>query len=82
MSDRSRVLTLRLMSTPMNSALPPVISSRPMMALMSVLLPQPDSPTTPRVSPRGTLKLTSSTAFTYSFVPKPSRLSGDESGWR
>ena len=31
----------------------------------TVVLPQPDSPTSPKVSPSRTVKLTSSTAFTY-----------------
>ena len=61
----------------MNSALPPVISSSPMIVLISVLLPQPDSPTTPSVWPRGSLKLTPSTALTYSFLPSPIMLSGE-----
>ena len=38
--------------------------SRPMIARFETLLPEPDSPTTPSVSPRDRVKLTSETAWT------------------
>jgi hypothetical protein len=53
-----------VMSRPSNSTFPPVGSSSRMMHRAIVDLPQPDSPTTPRVSPRLTVKVTPSTAFT------------------
>ena len=51
-----------VMSWPSKQILPPVGSSRWRMVRPSVDLPQPDSPTTPRVSPLFMLMLTSSTA--------------------
>ena len=42
--------------------------------LAIVVLPQPDSPTKPNVSPVAMEKLTSSTAFTWPVAPKPNRL--------
>ena len=39
--------------------------------LLSVVLPQPDSPTSPRHSPRSTSKLTSLTARIVRVVPPP-----------
>ena len=53
-----------VMSCPSNVIVPPVGSSSRMMHRAIVDLPHPDSPTTPSVSPRLTLKLTSSTALT------------------
>jgi hypothetical protein len=44
--------------------LPSVVGTRPITALPSVVLPQPDSPTMPIVSLSLTLKLTPSTALT------------------
>src|SRR5687768_10804701 len=52
------------MSSPSNSTLPEVMSSMRSTARPVVDLPQPDSPTSPRVSPRRTVKLMPSTAFT------------------
>src|SRR5262245_8610889 len=53
-----------VMSRSSKTIFPPVGSSSRMMQRASVDLPQPDSPTMPSVSPRSTLKLTPSTAFT------------------
>src|SRR5438876_4834877 len=53
-----------VMSRPSKTIRPSVGSSRRMMQRAIVDLPQPDSPTTPSVSPPRTLKLTPSTAFT------------------
>ncbi len=39
-------------------------SSTPMIDQPVTVLPEPDSPTSPRTSPRATVKLTPSTAFT------------------
>ena len=61
---RLRFETGALISTPMNSILPVVSGSRPMIVLTRVLLPQPDSPTMPSVRPRLTSRSTSSTALT------------------
>src|SRR5437588_1093309 len=52
------------MSRPSKVTFPAVGSSRRMMQRAIVDLPQPDSPTTPSVSPSRTVKLTPSTAFT------------------
>jgi hypothetical protein len=60
MSARERCV----MSRPSKTTRPPVGSSSRMMHRAIVDLPQPDSPTTPRVSPSRTVKLTPSTAFT------------------
>jgi hypothetical protein len=53
-----------VMSRPSKTRRPSVASSRRMTQRAIVDFPQPDSPTTPSVSPRLTLKLTPSTAFT------------------
>ena len=52
------------MSRPSKMMLPPVGSSSRMTQRAIVDLPQPDSPTTPSVSPFLTVKVTPSTAFT------------------
>ncbi len=52
------------MSSPSNFTSPEVMSIIFRMARPVVLLPQPDSPTRPRVSPRRTSNDTPSTAFT------------------
>ena len=54
----------RVMSRPSNMILPSVLSSSFTMQRASVDLPQPDSPTMPRVSPDLIVKETPSTAFT------------------
>src|SRR6476469_6636641 len=54
----------RVMSWPRKTTEPPVGSSSFMMQRAIVDLPQPDSPTTPRVSPSRTANETPSTAFT------------------
>ena len=41
---------------------PELIGARPTAARASVDLPEPDSPTSPRISPSGTVRLTPSTA--------------------
>ncbi len=56
-------------SRPMNSTLPVTVEllimrTRPRMASALMLLPQPDSPTRPTVSPGAMAKLTPSTAWT------------------
>src|SRR5262245_8906776 len=51
-------------STPSNRISPESGSIRRRTARAAVVFPHPDSPTTPSVSPRPTVKLTSSTAFT------------------
>ncbi len=53
-----------LMSRPSNRICPPVGSSSRVSSRPVVVLPQPDSPTTPSVCPAATEKLTSSTACT------------------
>src|SRR5215210_755515 len=58
----------RAMSSPSKYTLPSVGSTRRSTVRPSVVLPQPDSPTRPRVSPRRTKKLTSSTALTQATV--------------
>ncbi len=54
-------------SLPANSIWPPMIrapgGNRPTIDRQVVVLPQPDSPTMPSVSPSFTVKLTSSTAL-------------------
>ena len=52
------------MSRPSNMICPPVGSSSRVSSRPVVVLPQPDSPTTPSVCPAATEKLTSSTACT------------------
>ena len=53
-----------VMSTPRKLIVPPVGSSRRMSVRDSVVLPQPDSPTRPSVSPSRRCSVTSSTACT------------------
>ena len=55
-------------STPFNRILPLVTDSSCMMARPVVVLPQPDSPTMPRVSPLSRSKLTPETACTTCFL--------------
>ena len=50
--------------------------------LLSVVLPQPDSPTRPRHSPRRTSKLTSLTARTVRVLPPPVSCSNSVSALR
>lgn len=58
------------MSFPSNKTLPEVTSCKRMMLLPVVDFPQPDSPTSPNVSPFLIVKLRSSTAFNCSvFLP-------------
>ena len=60
-----RASGLRLVrSTPSNVTLPSVGSRSRISARPVVLLPQPDSPTSPSVSPRRIVNETPSTAFT------------------
>src|ERR1041384_4055647 len=54
------------MSVPSKRTFPSVGAVRWRRARPRVVLPQPDSPTRPRVSPRKTSKLMSSIAFVYS----------------
>ena len=54
----------RVMSSPLNRMAPAVGRSRWQSSFATVDLPQPDSPTMPRVSPRPRAKSTPSTAFT------------------
>src|ERR671914_689423 len=60
MSERDR----RVMSRPSKTTLPPVGSRSRMTQRAIVDFPQPDSPTTPRVSPERTVNETPSTALT------------------
>src|SRR3712207_7365833 len=53
-----------VMSVPLNQTEPPVGSSSLTRVRPVVVLPQPDSPTRPRVSPAESVKLTPSTAYT------------------
>jgi len=53
-----------VMSSPSKWIVPDVGSMRRRMSRPTVVLPQPDSPTSPRVSPRRMSKLTPSTACT------------------
>src|SRR3979490_3131705 len=53
-----------------------------MSILLSVVLPQPDSPTSPRHSPRSTSKLTSLTARMVRVVPPPTSCSNSVSALR
>ncbi len=60
MSRRTGRICLRLyavMSAPLKTIFPPVGSVSLMIVRPSVVLPQPDSPTTPSVSPRRTLEV-------------------------
>ncbi len=61
-------------SRPSNSIRPPLMKALSAMTRVSaratVVLPQPDSPTRPTIEPRGTSKLTPSTA---SREPRPTR---------
>ena len=65
-------------SRPWNASRSAVIlavqGKRPMTASMETLLPDPLSPTMPRLSPAMRSKLTPSTAFTSAFAPRLSRL--------
>jgi len=68
---------LRLVSsTPSNLTLPAVGSRSRIIARPVVLLPQPDSPTRPSVSPRRTSKVMSSTALTvpWTVLKMPARI--------
>ena len=62
-------------SSPSSSMRPPTMralgESRRTMAWQVVVLPQPDSPTRPKVSPASRLKLIPSTAFTTRVPRKP-----------
>jgi len=62
-------------SSPSSSMRPLTIralgASRRTIAWQVVVLPHPDSPTRPKVSPASTEKLTPSTAFTTRVPPKP-----------
>ena len=69
-----RDVTSPFTSMSRNCIFPPERGSSPMSPLTSDDLPQPDSPTRPRVRPLETRRLTSSTALTYFFSPKPNRL--------
>jgi hypothetical protein len=64
LSARSSDVPIDLTSRPSNLISPDVGSIRRRIARPVVVLPQPDSPTTPSVSPRATSKDTSFTAFT------------------
>lgn len=55
-------------SVPSKVTLPPVAGMRRRSVRPTVVLPQPDSPTRPRVSPRSMWKETSSTALTCPWV--------------
>jgi len=62
-----------VISSPANAMLPPTTraaeGSRPTIDRQVVVLPQPDSPTSPIVSPSPRVKLTSSTALTTRAPP-------------
>src|SRR5260370_855570 len=60
-------------SVPASSMLPEVGSSRRLIRRTRVDLPQPDSPTSPTVSPRPMVKLTSSTAKSRRLPPTSKR---------
>jgi len=60
---RKRLGFIFVISFPFNKILPAVGFINCKMALPSVVLPQPLSPTSPSVSPFSTLKVTSSTAL-------------------
>ena len=69
LTDRICRFDMRSRSRPSNIAVPPTMrpggcGTRPSNAMTLTLLPEPDSPTIPRVSPGWTSKLTPSTAFT------------------
>ena len=61
-NGRSSVLPRWVMSRPSSRTVPAVGSIRRSTARPTVVLPQPDSPTSPSVSPGPIVKLTSSTA--------------------
>jgi len=63
-TTRISLVELWVMSAPANSMPPPVASSSLRMVRPTVVLPQPDSPTSPNVSPGAMVNDTSSTAFT------------------
>lgn len=56
--------------TPLNSISPESGCSSPMIILANVVLPEPDSPTIPKVSPAWTRKLMSSAAWVVDFLPR------------
>src|SRR4051794_9421992 len=64
------------MSWPLNLTSPSVAASRRRIVRPNVVLPQPDSPTSPSVSPRRIWTLTPSTAWTWPIVRrrKPPRI--------
>ena len=51
---------------------PSSIGTARMIALLTVVLPEPDSPTRPRHSPRSIVKLTSASASTVGSLPRDS----------
>ncbi len=71
-SARSSSLPARVTFAPSNQTSPEVGSIRRRMQRPVVLLPQPDSPTTPSVSPAARSKLTPLTACTLS-TSRPSQ---------
>ena len=62
MARRSSALRLGPSSRPSKRTVPAVGTNWPTMHLATVVLPHPDSPTSPSTSPRSTLRLTSPTA--------------------
>ena len=64
-----------VMSLPANLTRPEAMGTLPRMALPVVVLPEPDSPTSPNVSPRSIEKLMSSTAVrrVWRWPQRPSR---------
>ncbi|CAM5660741.1 hypothetical protein SGLAM104S_05143 [Streptomyces glaucescens] len=68
----------RVTSSPLYRIAPDVGRSRLTSILATVDLPQPDSPTMPRVSPRSRVKSTPSTALTAPtcFLNRTPRISG------
>src|SRR5258708_36795530 len=63
-TDLSPAFGMRVISWPSSTTKPSQLGTRRMIALPRVDLPQPDSPTSPTVSPASRSKLTSSTART------------------
>jgi hypothetical protein len=70
-ADFSSGLLSSKISRPLYSTLPSLLSLSLSMVLARVDLPQPDSPTMPRISPRYTEKDTSSTAFSMAPLSFP-----------
>ena len=71
--SRSGCRSLRLapfICTPATSKLPPATGSRPSAARPIVVLPEPDSPTSPTTSPRPIVRETSSTARKTGWLPR------------